>query len=135
MRRFLWTFVGAAAVIAPVLAVVVLLASGTSETAARTVQPRHRTPSAHAFARDFVSVTNSYAASHHDAVRIGKADCVEPDTGYYMCSYAAQRPGAASECRLMQAHWTPKLATGMTVTVAGRVKRCASLRDALRSLP
>jgi hypothetical protein len=34
----------------------------------------------------------------------------------------------------MQARWTPHSASTFTVTLAGRVPRCATLRDALRSL-
>jgi hypothetical protein len=52
-----------------------------------------------------------------------------------MCSYAARRPGETNTCHLVQARWTPGQASTITVTLAGRVKRCANLREALDSLP
>jgi len=92
------------------------------------------TPSAVGFAYIFVTVTNTYATAHRDRARISNADCVEAARGRYMCSYAISRPGRAPQCHVMQAHWTPLLASTFTITLAGRVKRCATLRQALRSL-
>ena len=91
-------------------------------------------PTAAGFALVFVSTANAYARSHGDRSRIADPDCVEAARGRYMCSYTALRPGKSPECHLMQARWTPELASSYTVTLAGRVKRCATLREALRSL-
>jgi hypothetical protein len=91
-------------------------------------------PSAHEFARLFVALSNAYAVAHGDSARLGNADCVTPGGGRYMCSYTSTRPGRPAQCRLMQARWTPHSASTFTVTLAGRVPRCATLRDALRSL-
>ena len=52
----------------------------------------------------------------------------------YMCSYAVTGPAAATECRVMQARWTPKKASTITVTLADRAARCGSLREALHTL-
>jgi hypothetical protein len=90
-------------------------------------------PAAAGFAVVFVSTTNAYAKAHHDPSRIGDADCVQAARGKYMCSYRTIRPSGA-ECHLMQARWTPQLASTFTVTLAGRVKRCGTLRQAIRSL-
>jgi hypothetical protein len=90
-------------------------------------------PAAASFAIVFVSTTNSYAKAHHDPSRIGHADCVQAAPGKYMCSYRTIRP-SGSECHLMQARWTPQLASTFTVTLAGRVKQCGTLRQAIRSL-
>jgi hypothetical protein len=51
-----------------------------------------------------------------------------------MCSYTITEPGSDAGCHLMQARWTPTRASTYTITLAGRVKRCATLRQALRSL-
>jgi hypothetical protein len=91
-------------------------------------------PAADDFAQVFVVTTNAYASSHGDPARISHADCVSPSRGRYMCSYKALRPNGRVECHLMQARWTPQLASSITVTLAGRVKRCGTLRQALRSL-
>src|SRR4051812_29667913 len=91
------------------------------------------TPAAGDFAGIFVSTTNAYASAHRDPARIGKADCVQAAPGRYMCSYRTILPGR-SECHLMQARWTPQLASSFTITLAGRVKRCGTLKQALRSL-
>jgi hypothetical protein len=91
-------------------------------------------PTAAGFAFVFVSTANAYARAHGDPARIADPDCVEAARGRYMCSYRALRPGKSAGCHLMQARWTPELASSYTVTLAGRVKRCATLREALRSL-
>jgi len=91
-------------------------------------------PSADEFASVLVSLTNEYASAHGDATRLAAADCVEAARGRYMCSYAAVGPDGIAECRIMQARWTPRRASTFTVTLAGRVTRCATLRDALQSL-
>jgi len=91
-------------------------------------------PTADGFAVVFLSTANAYARAHGDPARITDPDCVEAAHGRYMCSYRTLRPGHARECHLMQARWTPELASAYTVTLAGRVQRCATLRDALHSL-
>jgi hypothetical protein len=91
-------------------------------------------PSAAGFARVFTSLTNAYAAAHHDRARVGHADCVRASEVHYMCSYVATRPDGVKECHLMQATWTPERASTFTVTLAGRVRRCATLHEALHSL-
>jgi hypothetical protein len=92
-------------------------------------------PNASQFAVAFVRMTNGYAADHGDPARVERAHCVEAASGRYMCSYVVRKPGARNECHLMQARWTPAAASTITVTLAGRTKRCGTLRDALRSLP
>jgi hypothetical protein len=96
-------------------------------------QPRY--PSAAEFARVFVGTTNQFAMEHGDSKRISHADCVQASPGHYMCSYVVmRRRGAPRECFLMQARWTPEKASTITVTLAGRVRRCGSLQEALDSL-
>jgi hypothetical protein len=91
-------------------------------------------PSATEFAQEFTGVTNAYAKAHGDPARVTHADCVRASRDHYMCSYLITRPGRPSECHLMQAVWTPRAVSSFTVTLSGRVKRCGSLREALRSL-
>jgi hypothetical protein len=91
-------------------------------------------PGAADFADVLVSTTNAYAGAHADRSRIAHADCVEAARGRYMCSYKAITANGRVECHLMQAKWTPWSTSSFTVTLAGRVKRCANLRQALRSL-
>jgi hypothetical protein len=91
-------------------------------------------PHAAGFADVMVSTTNAYAGAHADASRVSHADCVEAARGRYMCSYKAITADGRVECHLMQAKWTPWSTSSFTVTLAGRVKRCATLRDALQSL-
>ena len=71
---------------------------------------------------------------HGDPTRIGNTRCVQASPGRYMCSYAVTRPGKPKECHLMQARWTPNQASTVTVTLAGRTKRCGTLRQAIDSL-
>lgn len=91
-------------------------------------------PSAAEFAEVFVAATNRYAAEHADPRRIGLADCVQAAPGRYMCSYASYAPIVLSRCHLVQARWTPQAASAITITLAGRTKRCGPLREALDSL-
>ena len=51
-----------------------------------------------------------------------------------MCSFAILHDDGSSECHLIQARWTPEAASTITVTLAGRVARCTSLREALDSM-
>jgi hypothetical protein len=87
------------------------------------------------FARDVVGATNAFAKANGDPTRITNVDCVEASAGHYMCSYAFVRANGPRECHLMQAIWTPSRASTFTVTLAGRVHRCETLRQALDSLP
>lgn len=91
-------------------------------------------PSAAEFGKRLFAMANAYAAQQGQAVRLGRADCVQAAPGRYMCSYASRTPGQAAECHLLQARWTPEAASTFTVTLSGRVARCDSLRAALRSL-
>lgn len=116
-------------------------------TAARpaTIQPRptptanggradEQPPSADEFGRRLVALTTAHATAHGDARRIRQTDCVQPVPGRYMCSYSVSERGRSTACHLMQARWTPHAASTITVTLAGRTKRCGSLREALASL-
>jgi cellulase/cellobiase CelA1 len=93
----------------------------------------HR-PAASEFARVVLSTTTAYAEAHGGTARITNVDSVQASPGHYICSYAVTRPDDAGECHLMQATWTPNGASTYTVTLAGRVHRCRTLREALRSL-
>jgi hypothetical protein len=120
------------------------ISSGAAAHPARAAQPVSgaapvrakavTTPSAAEFNALFVGLSNTYAKTHGDTARFTNADCVKASPGHYMCSYAITRPNRASECHLMQARWTPEAASSFTVTLSGRVTRCGSLREALRSL-
>ena len=91
------------------------------------------TPSASTFAAEFVRVTNQYTTEIGDTATIGAAHCVQAAPGQYMCAYTVSQNGT-SECHLMQARWTPGQASEITVTLAGRVGRCGSVREAIQSL-
>ncbi len=86
------------------------------------------------FASDFVGTANAYSKAHGTPVRLVNPDCVEASPGHYMCSYAVTRPRRPRECHLIQAIWTPHRASTFTVTLSGRVRRCRTLREAIRSL-
>jgi hypothetical protein len=109
------------------------LGTPTSTGAASRANSNGRPPSAAEFGLMLVGSANQHAAAHRDPTRLAHADCVQASRGRYMCSYAVVRPGSA-ECHLIQAQWTPRGASSFTVTLAGRVPRCGSLRDALGSL-
>jgi hypothetical protein len=95
---------------------------------------REPAPSADDFGSGFVTTANEYAAAHHQPARLKNPDCVQAAPGKYMCSYAIARPRRPIECHIIQAAWTPYAASTYTITLAGRVRRCASLRAALDSL-
>jgi hypothetical protein len=92
-------------------------------------------PSAAKFALVLVSVSNAFAKEHGNPERLAHADCVQGLPGHYMCSYVVNRPGRKGECHLVQAHWGEEPNSSFTVVLSGRVKRCGSLREAVRSLP
>jgi hypothetical protein len=136
MSRIGWIAFLVIAVVAT--AATVLIAGSTSHheeaLAARPVA-KPRTPSAPEFGRIFVGTTNQFAAAKGDPKRISRPDCVQASPGAYMCSYVVRRrPGAPRACFLMQARWTPKKESTITVTLAGRTGRCGSLQAALDSL-
>ena len=95
---------------------------------------RPATPSAAEFGVAFVETTNSYAREHHDSARISDPHCVQASAGHYMCAYTVTGRGRHPTCHLMQARWTPREASTITVTLAGRTERCRTLREALDSL-
>ena len=113
-----------------VLAVLVASVATAATARAETAPP----PSAAEFASDFVGVSNAYAQEHGDPARVTNAHCVQASPARYMCSYVVLWPGGAKDCHLIQARWTPTLINSFTVTLSGRVRRCATLREALRSL-
>ena len=82
-----------------------------------------------AFGRALAGAANEFGG----AGRIVNVHCVQGDPGNYMCSYAVQRRGRALECHLMQGSWSQDTLE-IEVTLAGRTKRCATLRDAVHSL-
>jgi hypothetical protein len=92
-------------------------------------------PPAHEFARVFIGLTAAYARTLDAEVpRVAHAHCVQASPGHYMCSYGLARAGRPLECHIMQALWTPRRASTITVTLAGRTARCGSLREAIASL-
>jgi hypothetical protein len=106
------TFVGAACAYLPLL----------QNAAASTL-------SADAFARALAGAANEFGGS----ARIVNVHCVQGDPGNYMCSYGVLRRGKRLECHLMQGSWSQDTLQ-IEVTLAGRTRRCATLRDAVRSL-
>src|SRR5689334_14752923 len=64
---------------------------------------------------------------------ITRTHCVEAKPGAYMCAYTLVRAGR-SECHLMQGRWTPRARSTITVTLAGRTRRCGTVREAIHSL-
>jgi hypothetical protein len=128
--------------VAAVVALAAYLAAG--RVAAKAPPPRapaaasgrsEAPPSAAEFALVLVSVSNAFAREHGNPERLAHADCVQGSRGHYMCSYVVNRPGRKGECHLVQAHWGEEPNSSFTVVLSGRVKRCGSLREALRSLP
>jgi hypothetical protein len=92
------------------------------------------TPSAREFAHDLAGTANQYAAEHADEARLERTHCVQAARGRYMCSFAVVHSDGSSECHLIQARWTPNATSTITITLAGRVGRCSSLRDAIDSM-
>jgi hypothetical protein len=113
------------------------LGSGSESHAAASPAPSLHgvAPNAGEFARMFSGMTNQLAAEQGDGTRVLNVDCVEGTTrGHYMCSYGILRPSRPVECHVMQAEWTPSGVDSFRVKMSGRVGRCGSLREALRSL-
>lgn len=97
-----------------------------ARAATRAADP---TPTAAVFARALAGATNQFAGGR----TITNAHCVKASPGHYMCSYGVVKP-TGTECHVMQGLWTPGEASTITVTLAGRVGRCDTLRAALQSL-
>jgi len=127
---------------------VVVVSAAVSSPTVRHASPAHsvvrsaratsvveKPPTAAGFAEAVVRTTTAYALSHGDEARITNVDCVQASSGHYMCSYAVTRATGLRECHLMQAAWTPNGASAYEVTLAGRVQACATLQQALHSLP
>jgi hypothetical protein len=91
-------------------------------------------PSAAGFAKVLVSVSNDFAAKQGDRTRLSNAHCVQGSRGHYMCVYRLVRPGRGTECHLIQAEWAREQTSSFTVVLSGRVKRCGSVREAIRTL-
>ena len=111
-----------------------ILASPPAPRSQRTVSNVDASPSAVEFADDVVGTTTAYANAHGETARITDVDCVQASSVHYMCSYAVNRANSPRECHLMQATWTPNSASTYTVTLAGRVRKCDTLREALDSV-
>jgi hypothetical protein len=91
--------------------------------------PVDTTPTAAQFARALAGASNEVGGGRS----IRNTHCVKGDPGEYMCAYTVvKRTG--TECHLMQGLWTPQKDSTITVTLAGRVRRCDSVRDAILSL-
>ena len=120
--------------------VVALVAATTASVAVPAAHAKaagsslQASPSAVAFASLFADSTTAYQKAHGIAARLTDVDCVQASSVDYMCSYAVTSRGRSRSCHLMQARWTPNSASLYTVTLAGRVKKCGTLREALRSL-
>jgi hypothetical protein len=100
----------------------------------RKTHARDAPPTATEFAGLLVDLSNAYAKKHGSSIRLANAQCVQASPGHYMCSYTVRRPGRHSQCHLAQVEWTPGQASSFRVTVSGRVARCRTLRQAIRSL-
>jgi hypothetical protein len=95
-------------------------------------------PSATEFASLVLASATASEEAHAESVRLVNVDCVRASSLDYMCSYAVTSPDRPRSCHLIQAKWTPRSTPNgvslYTVTLAGRVRVCDSLHDALRSL-
>lgn len=87
------------------------------------------TMSADAFGRALAGAANEFGGP----ARIVNVHCVQGDPGNYMCSYGVLQRGKRLECHLMQGSWSQDTLQ-IEVTLSGRTRRCATLRDAVRSL-
>lgn len=85
------------------------------------------------FAHLFAGLINQMSAQQGDGTD-RDVDCVQGSRGHYMCSYGIFRESRPVECHVMQARWTPAGVDSFRVERSGRVGRCGSLREALRSL-
>jgi hypothetical protein len=108
--------------------------SATQPASAAAATPRSATPTAAEFATDLAGTANQYGAAHAASNRLARTHCVEPAAGRYMCSFAVVHQDGSSECHLIQARWAPEAESTIKVTLAGRVARCGSLREAIQTL-
>jgi hypothetical protein len=81
-----------------------------------------------------VRTANAYAQTHGQTRRLSRPHCVPGNPGHYMCVYVVRRAGVRPECHLVQAEWTPGRASSFTITLSGRVRKCGSIRQAIRSM-
>ena len=123
---------GAAAL--AVLAVPAALGAPVRGSAAARTSIAVPPPTAAEFARTVADSTNLYAKRAGGRAKLTNVNCVEASTGRYMCSYALTWEGLPRECHLMQATWTAGDGSLYAVTLAGRVRTCGTLEEALRSL-
>lgn len=109
-------------------------AAQPAEAEAAVANYHPATPSAAEFAHDLAGTANKYAVEHADEARLARTHCVRAARGHYMCSFAVVHSDGTSECHLIQARWTPNAVSTFTITLAGRVARCGSLREAIDSI-
>lgn len=105
------------------------VASATRADPSAPVAKHGAAPTAEEFARALAGTANQFTAE----AQVANPQCVEATPGRYMCSFAVVK-GSGRECHIMQGRWTPRAASTITVTLAGRADRCGTLRDALDSL-
>jgi hypothetical protein len=109
--------------------------AGQPEAAEAAVHFVHQSsPTAAEFANDLAGTANQYGNEHAADAHLARTHCVQPAAGRYMCSFAVVHADGSSECHLIQARWTPEADSTITVTLAGRVARCGSLRAAVNSM-
>jgi hypothetical protein len=114
-----------------------VFASGDGRESPALAQPSSlhgEAPGPTEFAHLFAGMTNQIAAQEGDGSRVGQVDCVQGSRGHYMCSYGIFRQSRPVECHMMQVRWTPTDIDSFRIEMSGRVGRCGSLREALRSL-
>lgn len=127
--------VAAASAAAMYFGVSTLTAADQPKHATSIARPATATPTAAEFARDLSGTANAYGVAHAAGARLTNTHCVQAARGRYMCSFAVVQTSGVTECHLIQARWTPQRASTITVTLAGRVARCGSVREALDSMP
>ncbi|MES1247631.1 MAG: hypothetical protein ABUS54_08160 [Actinomycetota bacterium] len=101
----------------------------TAPVATQLVSQRDTTPTAAQFAEALVGAAGQVAVGE----TISNTHCVKASPAHYMCAYVVVKP-LSVECHLMQGLWTPGEASTITVTLAGQVGRCDSVRSAIQSL-
>jgi hypothetical protein len=127
--------VTAASFVAMYFGISSLTRAGQPEAAEAAAHFVHQSsPSAAEFAGDLAGTANQYGTEHAAGARLARTHCVQPASGRYMCSFAVVYDDGTSECHLIQARWTPDSASTITVTLAGRVARCGTLREAIKSM-
>ena len=107
---------------------VLALSAASLAFAGAAVADNSATMSASDFARALVGTTSTLPGKP----KMVDVHCVQAAPNRYMCSYAL-RWRARHECHLMQGRWSPST-SAIVVTLAGRTRRCATLRSAIQSL-